>query len=139
MNSAMQIMNAMRASMTSMVMDNGATTGLQTQTEPAALRMQEAILRSQAEAALRLAVSQAVQQQQQQQQQTQDSRAGYPAPQTPNQAQNGPMTPNQSQDISEALRLQDQQRLEQALRLHGGDPRALAFNLPTPTNQHINP
>lgn len=33
-----------------------------------------------------------------------------------------------SPDITEALRLQEQ-RLEQALRLHGSDPRSLGFTL----------
>lgn len=42
-----------------------------------------------------------------------------------------------SPDLSEALRLQEQ-RLEQALRLHGGDPRALGFPLTnhTQSQQH---
>lgn len=35
-----------------------------------------------------------------------------------------------SPDLSEALRLQEQ-RLEQALRLHGSDPRSLGFSLST--------
>lgn len=44
-----------------------------------------------------------------------------------------------SPDLTEALRLQEQ-RLEQALRLHG-DPRALGFSLSGAHNQqhHINP
>lgn len=41
-----------------------------------------------------------------------------------------------SPDLSEALRLQEQ-RLEQALRLHG-DPRALGFSLSS-QQHHINP
>lgn len=39
-------------------------------------------------------------------------------------------------DLSEALRLQEQ-RLEQALRLHGGDPRALGFPINQQHHQSI--
>lgn len=125
------------------------------------LRMQEAILRSQAEAALRLAVTQAVaassgQQQQspehnrqpaavQQQNahQTQQSAALNYNAMAQGQLMNG-QNPyhHQSQvspDLSEALRLQEQ-RLEQALRLHGGDPRALGFTFGNAQQGHnINP
>ncbi|XP_077296683.1 zinc finger protein datilografo [Arctopsyche grandis] len=103
------------------------------QSDPtAALRMQqaEALLRSQAEAALRLAVSQAA--------------AGVEA----NAARHnggfsqgldgGPGGPARlSPDLGEALRLAQEQRLEQALRLHG-DPRMLGFGLshsPAPSLQ----
>ncbi|EEB11113.1 zinc finger protein, putative [Pediculus humanus corporis] len=68
----------------------------------------EALLRSQAEAALRLAVSQAA------------------AAVTSERNQNN-MHNQLSPDLTEALRLQEQ-RLEQALRLHG-DPRVLGFSL----------
>lgn len=75
----------------------------------------EALLRSQAEAALRLAVSQAA------------------AAVTGDRSQNN--IHNQlSPDLTEALRLQEQ-RLEQALRLHG-DPRVLGFSL---NNSNSNP
>ncbi|BES87628.1 Zinc finger, C2H2 type [Nesidiocoris tenuis] len=161
MSSAMQLMNAaVRASMTSMVMDNNHQ--LQSPPDnPAALRMQEAILRSQAEAAIRLAVTQAVvastssqqQQQQAQQQTTQDNgmrgtNGGTPTGTPTGQSQGPPSGPNAtgyhhaagqvSPDLTEALRLQEQ-RLEQALRLHGGDPRALGFSLSNTPQHHINP
>ncbi|XP_021939693.1 zinc finger and BTB domain-containing protein 49-like [Zootermopsis nevadensis] len=42
-----------------------------------------------------------------------------------------------SPDLSEALRLQEQ-RLEQALRLHGGDPRALGFSLSSSSGNSQN-
>lgn len=147
MSSAMQLMNAaVRASMTSMVMENNHQ--LQSpQDNPAALRMQEAILRSQAEAAIRLAVTQAVvasTSNQQQQQQDNGLRGGNATPTTPT----GQPPPTQgpqyhhaagqvSPDLTEALRLQEQ-RLEQALRLHG-DPRALGFSLSNTPQHHINP
>lgn len=87
----------------------------------AALRIQqaEALLRSQAEA-LRLAVSQATH--------PNESpsplrhNGGFP-PQPPTDA-SGQLSP----DLVEAFRLAQEQRLEQALRLH--DPRILGFNLP---------
>ena len=81
----------------------------------------EALLRSQAEAALRLAVSQAA--------------AAVNSERSQNNI-HSQMTP----DITEALRLQEQ-RLEQALRLHG-DPRVLGFSLNNPNpnpNANINP
>lgn len=80
----------------------------------------EALLRSQAEAALRLAVSQAA--------------AAVSGDRNQNNIHN-----QLSPDLSEALRLQEQ-RLEQALRLHG-DPRVLGFSLNNPnsnTNQNLN-
>jgi hypothetical protein len=112
----------------------------------------EAILRSQAEAALRLAVSQAaavvagnnvqgidVQARlHNNNNSNNNNQGGYPGQQNgllqqaqPNQQgqaqqQHPQQPPQQTQDLSEALRLQEQ-RLEQALRLHGGDPRALGF------------
>lgn len=125
------------------------------------LRMQEAILRSQAEAALRLAVTQAVaassgQQQtpeqnrqpavqQQNAHQTQQNAAAainYNAMAAQGQLMNG-QNPYHHQgqvspDLSEALRLQEQ-RLEHALRLHGGDPRALGFTFGNTQQGHINP
>lgn len=146
----------------------------QQQSSPeAALRIHqaEAILRSQAEAALRLAVSQAAAVVASNNcndvtaNPLRHHNGSYSQP--PNglslQNQNGPhqtpaAPPSQSQqqnqqnvqqqqpsqvspELSEALRLQEQ-RLEQALRLHGGDPRALGFPLnhqPHPAAQHHNP
>lgn len=127
MSSAMQLMNAaVRASMTSMVMDNASGHQLQSQQEPSALRMQEVLLRSQAEAALRLAVTQAVVAS------TSSADNGLRG------AQQGQGYPGQvSPDLTEALRLQEQ-RLEQALRLHG-DPRALGFSLSSSQQHHLNP
>ncbi|KAK9506226.1 hypothetical protein O3M35_008200 [Rhynocoris fuscipes] len=126
MSSAMQLMNAaVRASMTSMVMENNHQ--LQSpQESPAALRMQEAILRSQAEAALRLAVTQAVVASTSSDNGMRTNQGGQPG-------QPGQVSP----DLTEALRLQEQ-RLEQALRLHG-DPRALGFSLSSTQQHHINP
>lgn len=80
----------------------------------------EALLRSQAEAALRLAVSQAA--------------AAVSGERSQNNIHN-----QLSPDLTEALRLQEQ-RLEQALRLHG-DPRVLGFSLNNPNsnpNSNIN-
>ena len=127
MSSAMQLMNAaVRASMTSMVMDNAAGHQLQAQQDQG-LRMQEVLLRSQAEAALRLAVTQAVVAS------TSSADNGLRGPQQ-NQGYPGQVSP----DLTEALRLQEQ-RLEQALRLHG-DPRALGFSLSANSQQHhLNP
>jgi len=123
------------------------------------LRMQEAILRSQAEAALRLAVSQAVaassgQQQapelQNRQSSVQQQNAHQPQQNVAinyNAMAQGQLMNGQnpyhhqgqvSPDLSEALRLQEQ-RLEQALRLHGGDPRALGFTFGNTQQGHINP
>lgn len=127
--------------------------------------MQEAILRSQAEAALRLAVTQAVaassgqqqapdqnrlqsaavQQQQQNVLQPQQNAAINYNAMAQGQLMNGqnPYDHHQnpvqiSPELSEALRLQEQ-RLEQALRLHGGDPRALGFTFGNTQQGHINP
>nr|XP_024219072.1 uncharacterized protein LOC106686452 [Halyomorpha halys] len=130
MSSAMQLMNAaVRASMTSMVMDNAAGHQLQAQQDQgSALRMQEVLLRSQAEAALRLAVTQAVVAS------TSTADNGLRGPQQGGQGYPGQVSP----DLTEALRLQEQ-RLEQALRLHG-DPRALGFSLSANSQQHhLNP
>lgn len=84
----------------------------------------EVLLRSQAEAALRLAVSQA-------------------AAAVSSQGERGQnnLHSQLSPDLTEALRLQEQ-RLEQALRLHGGDPRVLGFSLNNPNsnpNANLNP
>lgn len=138
MTSAVQLMNAaVRASMSSMVVDasmnhhQGNHQGsLQTpQNSPSpTLRMQEAFLRSQAEAALRLAVTQAVVASTS----TGGENPALRAAQHPIQASVHNYHQNQvSPDLTEALRLQEQ-RLEQALRLHG-DPRALGFSL---SNSH---
>lgn len=122
------------------------------------LRMQEAILRSQAEAALRLAVSQAVAASSGQQQVPEQNRQSSVQQQNAHQTQQnvainynamaqGQLMNGQnpyhhqgqvSPDLSEALRLQEQ-RLEQALRLHGGDPRALGFTFGNTQQGHINP
>lgn len=158
---AMQMaMNAaVRASMSSMVdaqlnhQQNNHQSILhqqpQSSTSPT-LRMQEAILRSQAEAALRLAVSQAVA----------ASTSTASGDNTGNNLQsmhglsthnmmsnqntlvNGQHHPyhHQSQvspELTEALRLQEQ-RLEQALRIHG-DPRALGFPFTNAQQHHMNP
>lgn len=90
-----------------------------------ALRMQqhaEALLRSQAEAALRLAMSQALPQLNQQDNNNPFRHNGN------YQSHQGQPSQQLSPDITEALRLQEQ-RLEQALRLHGSDPRSLGFSL----------
>ncbi|KYM84108.1 hypothetical protein ALC53_05485 [Atta colombica] len=111
--------------------------GVQTSGPEQALRMHqaEALLRSQAEAALRLAVSQAAAAAASSAvggdvrhhlgQHNGGSTSGMPGHHTNQQmSQQDTLTP----DLGEALRLQEQ-RLEQALRLHGGDPRALSFTL----------
>ncbi|XP_039285489.1 uncharacterized protein LOC111043827 [Nilaparvata lugens] len=113
-----------------------AAAGLQTpQNSPSptsALRMQEALLRSQAEAALRLAVTQAVVSA------STSAASGNAAAAAQHQGMQGGTMHNyhhQNQvpaDLSEALRMQEQ-RIEQALRLSGGDPRALGLTL---SNSH---
>lgn len=162
---AMQMaMNAaVRASMSSMVVDaslnhqqNNHQSILhqqpQSSTSPT-LRMQEAILRSQAEAALRLAVSQAVAAS------TSSTAANGENANNNLQSMHGISTHNmmtnqntlvnggqhhsyhhQSQvspELTEALRLQEQ-RLEQALRIHG-DPRSLGFPFANAQQHHMNP
>ncbi|XP_020281385.1 zinc finger protein squeeze-like isoform X4 [Pseudomyrmex gracilis] len=110
--------------------------GVQASGPEQALRMHqaEALLRSQAEAALRLAVSQAAAAAASSAvggdvrhhlgQHNGGSTSGMPGHHTNQQmSQQDTLTP----DLGEALRLQEQ-RLEQALRLHG-DPRALSFTL----------
>lgn len=117
---------AMRASMSSMVDQSQSLLHQQQQanTSPT-LRMQEAFLRSQAEA-LRLAVSQAVAASTTQQNDSNSLRQHSMATTIAN-TQNFNHQGQVSPDLTEALRLQEQ-RLEQALRLHG-DPRALGFSL----------
>lgn len=151
---AMQMaMNAaVRASMSSMVVDaslnhqqNNHQSILhqqpQSSTSPT-IRMQEAILRSQAEAALRLAVSQAVAASTSSTVvnggdnstnglQTMHAISGHNMMGNQNTLVNGQHHAyhHQSQvspELTEALRLQEQ-RLEQALRIHG-DPRTLGFS-----------
>ncbi|XP_017783708.1 PREDICTED: zinc finger protein 384 [Nicrophorus vespilloides] len=125
-------MNAMRASMDSIrnmdamrssVMDMSSPQPSQQQD---ALRMQqhaaEALLRSQAEAALRIAMSQALPQLNQQENNSPLRHNGN------YQSHQGQSSQQLSPDLTEALRLQEQ-RLEQALRLHGSDPRSLGFTL----------
>ncbi|XP_068902120.1 uncharacterized protein [Tenebrio molitor] len=134
LSASMNAMNAMRASMDSIrsmdamrssVMDMSSPQ--QSQQQQDALRMQqhaEALLRSQAEAALRLAMSQALPQLNQHQQDN-----GSPLRHNGNyQTHQGQSSQQLSPDLTEALRLQEQ-RLEQALRLHGSDPRSLGFSL----------
>ncbi|XP_044261550.1 uncharacterized protein LOC123009367 isoform X3 [Tribolium madens] len=134
LSASMNAMNAMRASMDSIrnmdamrssVMDMSSPQ--QSQQQQDALRMQqhaEALLRSQAEAALRLAMSQALPQLNQHQQDN-----GSPLRHNGNyQPHQGQSSQQLSPDLTEALRLQEQ-RLEQALRLHGSDPRTLGFSL----------
>ncbi|XP_063930377.1 uncharacterized protein LOC135142580 isoform X5 [Zophobas morio] len=134
LSASMNAMNAMRASMDSIrnmdamrssVMDMSSPQ--QSQQQQDALRMQqhaEALLRSQAEAALRLAMSQALPQLNQHQQDN-----GSPLRHNGNyQSHQGQSSQQLSPDLTEALRLQEQ-RLEQALRLHGSDPRTLGFSL----------
>lgn len=130
LSASVTAMNAMRASMDSIRNMDAVRSSVMDMSSPPqqpqdALRMQqhaEALLRSQAEAALRLAMSQALPQLNQQE-------ASNPL------RHNGNYQPHQSQssqqlspDLTEALRLQEQ-RLEQALRLHGSDPRSLGFSL----------
>lgn len=101
------------------------------------MRMQQAevLLRSQAEAALRLAVSQAAAAAASSSQEgaaganhVQRALQGHGGHNAANLlAQNLMGSPTAAADLSEALRFQEQ-RLEQALRLHG-DPRALGFTL----------
>ncbi|OAD54282.1 hypothetical protein WN48_08115 [Eufriesea mexicana] len=103
----------------------------------------EALLRSQAEAALRLAVSQAAAAAASSAvggdvrhhlgQHNGGSTSGMPGHHTNQQMSQQDTLPP---DIGEALRLQEQ-RLEQALRLHG-DPRALSFTLQHVVNQQNN-
>nr|XP_023012633.1 zinc finger and BTB domain-containing protein 24-like isoform X3 [Leptinotarsa decemlineata] len=129
---SMNAMNAMRASMDSIrnmdvmrssVMDMSSSQQSQQQQE--ALRMQhaEALIRSQAETALRLAMSQALPQLNQQ-----DSSHSPLRHNGNYQGHQGQSSQQLSPDLTEALRLQEQ-RLEQALRLHGSDPRSLGFSL----------
>ncbi|VEN43121.1 unnamed protein product [Callosobruchus maculatus] len=158
---SMNAMNAMRASMDSIrsmdaamragsaaaVMDMSqsaaaaaaAQQAQQAQQQQAeALRMQhaEALIRSQAETALRLAMSQALPQLNQQ-----DATAAATAAAAAAAAAHSPLRHNGnyqghqgqssqqiSPDITEALRIQEQ-RLEQVMRLHGSDPRSLGFSL----------
>lgn len=89
------------------------------------------LFRSQAEAALRLAVTQAVVASTSQGSENPALRGQHPM-QGGYQHHQGQVSP----DLTEALRLQEQ-RLEQALRLHG-DPRALGFSLSS-QQHHINP
>lgn len=111
----------------------------QSSPEAAALRMHqaEALLRSQAEAALRLAVSQAAAVAASNNGGGDGGRhhamaaahnggggGGNGGAMNHHHAHHNQVSP----DLSEALRLQEQ-RLEQALRLHGGDPRTLGFSL----------
>lgn len=122
---------AMRASMSSMVDQSQSLLHQQQQANSSpTLRMQEAFLRSQAEA-LRLAVSQAVAASTTQQNDSNSLRQHSMATTIAN-TQNFNHQGQVSPDLTEALRLQEQ-RLEQALRLHG-DPRALGFSLPN--HQH---
>ncbi|XP_076230048.1 zinc finger protein datilografo isoform X11 [Nomia melanderi] len=104
----------------------------------------EALLRSQAEAALRLAVSQAAAAAASSAavggdvrhhlgQHNGGSTSGMPGHHTNQQMSQQDTLPS---DLGEALRLQEQ-RLEQALRLHG-DPRALSFTLQHVVNQQNN-
>ncbi|KAG7210079.1 hypothetical protein KM043_011652 [Ampulex compressa] len=119
--------------------------GVQATGQEQALRMHqaEALLRSQAEAALRLAVSQAAAAAASSAvggdvrhhlgQHNGGSTSGMPGHHTNQQmSQQDTLSP----DLGEALRLQEQ-RLEQALRLHG-DPRALSFTLQHVVNQQNN-
>uniref|UniRef100_A0A8D9AMG5 Zinc finger protein 583 n=1 Tax=Cacopsylla melanoneura TaxID=428564 RepID=A0A8D9AMG5_9HEMI len=123
---------AMRASMSSMVDQSQSLLHQQQQSNTSpTLRMQEAFLRSQAEA-LRLAVSQAVAASTTQQSDSNSLRQHSIATSIANNTQNFNPQGQVSPDLTEALRLQEQ-RLEQALRLHG-DPRALGFSLPN--HQH---
>ncbi|KAI5711638.1 hypothetical protein M8J75_001968 [Diaphorina citri] len=123
---------AMRASMSSMVDQSQSLLHQQQQSNTSpTLRMQEAFLRSQAEA-LRLAVSQAVAASTTQQSDNNSLRQHSIATTIANNTQNFNHQGQVSPDLTEALRLQEQ-RLEQALRLHG-DPRALGFSLPN--HQH---
>ncbi|XP_049824673.1 histone-lysine N-methyltransferase PRDM9 isoform X4 [Aethina tumida] len=124
-------MNAMRASMDMRSMDvirnsvMDMTSSQQSQQQQEAFRMQhaEALIRSQAETALRLAMSQALPQLNQQENSHSPLRhnGNY-------QGHQGQSSQQLSPDLTEALRLQEQ-RLEQALRLHGSDPRSLGFSL----------
>lgn len=127
-NASVNAMNAMRASMESIrnmdPMRSSVMDSQQSQQQEA-LRMQqhaEALLRSQAEAALRLAMSQALPQLNQQDNNNPFRHNGN------YQSHQGQPSQQLSPDITEALRLQEQ-RLEQALRLHGSDPRSLGFSL----------
>ncbi|KAK9892428.1 hypothetical protein WA026_019878 [Henosepilachna vigintioctopunctata] len=127
-NASVNAMNVMRASMESIrnmdPMRSSVMDSQQSQQQEA-FRMQqhaEALLRSQAEAALRLAMSQALPQLN-----PQDN--SNPLRHNGNyQGHQGQSSQQLSPDLTEALRLQEQ-RLEQALRLHGSDPRSLGFSL----------
>ncbi|XP_060533035.1 uncharacterized protein LOC132706014 isoform X2 [Cylas formicarius] len=140
---SMNAVNAMRASMDSIrsmdvmrnsVMDMSQYASAQASQQSAqqsaaaqeALRFQhaEAVIRSQAEAALRLAMSQALPQ-------LNPGQDNNHSPLRHNgnyQGHQGQSSQQLSPDLTEALRLQEQ-RLEQALRLHGSDPRSLGFSL----------
>ncbi|XP_051156052.1 zinc finger protein 853 [Leptopilina boulardi] len=119
--------------------------GVQASGPEQALRMHqaEALLRSHTEAALRLAMSQAAaaaassavggDMRHHLGQHNGGGGSGMPGHHT-NQQLSQPDT--LSPDLAEQLRLQEQ-RLEQALRLHG-DPRALSFSLQHVVNQQTN-
>ncbi|XP_024941040.1 uncharacterized protein LOC107268009 isoform X3 [Cephus cinctus] len=120
--------------------------GVQASGQEQALRMHqaEALLRSQAEAALRLAVSQAAaaaassavggDMRHHLGQHNGGGTSGMPGHHSNQQlSQSDTLSPDLA---GEALRLQEQ-RLEQALRLHG-DPRALGFTLQHVVNQQNN-
>ncbi|GJQ79729.1 hypothetical protein Trydic_g23208 [Trypoxylus dichotomus] len=123
--SAMRAMDSIRNmdAVRSSVMDMSSSQPSQQQD---ALRMHqqaEALLRTQAEAALRLAMSQALPQLNQH-----DSNSPLRHNGNYQAAHQGQSSQQLSPDLTEALRLQEQ-RLEQALRLHGSDPRSLGFSL----------
>ncbi|ENN80652.1 hypothetical protein YQE_02939, partial [Dendroctonus ponderosae] len=133
---SMNAVNAMRASMDmrmdvmrNSVMDMSQAsqqTAQQSAAAQEALRMQEAVIRSQAEAAIRLAMTQGLSQLNQHQQDNSHSPLRHNGHYQGHQAQTS--SQQLSPDLTEALRLQEQ-RLEQALRLHGSDPRSLGFSL----------
>ncbi|XP_050502884.1 uncharacterized protein LOC114338464 isoform X6 [Diabrotica virgifera virgifera] len=133
---SMNAMNAMRASMDSIrnmdvmrssVMDMSSSQQSQQQQEAFRMQHAEALIRSQAETALRLAMSQALPQLSQHQQESSHSPLRHNGNYQGHQGQSSQQL---SPDLTEALRLQEQ-RLEQALRLHGSDPRTLGFPLST--------
>lgn len=118
-------MRSVAESMRSMASLENQLNQQQNQDPTTALRMQqaEALLRSQAEAALRLAVSQAAAAGAD----VNNARHNGGFSQGLDGVSQGPA--RLSPDLGEAIRMAQEQRLEQALRLHG-DPRMLGFGLP---------
>ncbi|CAG9814112.1 unnamed protein product [Phaedon cochleariae] len=107
----MNAMNAMRASMDSIRnMDAMRSSVMDMSSSQQAQQQQEALRMQHAEALIRVEIFKSY-----------SVSGNY-------QGHQGQSSQQLSPDLTEALRLQEQ-RLEQALRLHGSDPRSLGFSL----------